>query len=392
MAENKIIYSTIEGNSKGFWGLVAFLVILLIGGAVVSIMRLIEGHQIVGMTNQIPWTLLKVMAIYFIGLSAGSLVLSALSAVFGIKEFKPFARISALVAAILLMGSLACIILAWGRPERILYPYFYFNFRSVYSLNGILYPSYIAICFIYLWAMFTGREKLVPKIGLVAIFIAIFVHSGTGAIFSFIGANELYSSPLLPPAFVAAALSSGTALMILLLLSTFKFTGRHIEESTVQSLASYLKMFILIVIYIIAIENLTRAYFPAHQEIQHFLLTSGNKHSWFFWLGMVGFGNIFPFIILLLPKIGKSIPGITFACVLVVIGVLAERYIIVIPAQLFPMELFPGYEVTSTFQDGVLADFSIGPLAVIQALGVTALVSLMYLFGLKFLELLPETD
>lgn len=392
MAEDKIVYSTIEGNSKAFWGLVAFLVVLVMGGTVVSYMRFTEGHQIVGMTNHVPWTVLKIMAVYFIGLSAGSLVLSALSAVFGIKAFKPFARIAALVAAILLMGSLVCIILAWGRPERIFNPYLYFNFHSVYSLNGILYPSYIGICFVYLWAMFTGRDRLVPAIGITAIGIAVFVHSGTGAIFSFIGSNELYSSPLLPPAFVAAALSSGTALMILLLLATFKFTGRSIKKSTVQDLAGYMTMFIMVVIYIIFIENITRAYFPAHQEIQHFLMASGNKHSWFFWLGMVGLGNVFPLIVLLLPKIGKSIPGITFACAMVVIGVLAERYIIVIPAQLIPMELFPGYEVASAFQDGVWVDFSIGSLSVIQALGVAALISLMYLFSLKFLELLPETD
>lgn len=390
MAKGKIKFSTIEGKSKSFWALAAILLLLLLAGVTGSLMRQFYGHQISGMSNQVPWTFMKVIAIYFIGLSAGSLVLSALSSVLGIKEFKPLARISAVIAAILLFGSLVSIILVWGRPDRILYPYFYWNLRSIYSLNGILYPSYIGICFLYLWAMIAEKEKLVTVIGYIAIFWAVLVHSATGAIFSFVGARELYHSPLLPPSFIAAALSSGTALMILILVITFRSTGRELDYSMVKKLGRFLAAFIVIVTYLITVENINRFYFPENYEIQHFLLLGGDFHTWVFWLGMVGFGNIFPLVILLHPRTGKSIPWILAACVLVIIGVLAERYIIVIPGQILPLDLFPGYDIVSDFQDGVVDDYRISLVEAVQGVGLVSMISLIYIFFLKFFPLMPE--
>ncbi|MEE8484860.1 MAG: NrfD/PsrC family molybdoenzyme membrane anchor subunit, partial [Nitrospinota bacterium] len=252
MHKDKITFSVIEGRwNGGFGALVAVLGVLSLGGVWASYAMFSKGHYITGMSNQVPWGFPIVMAVYLIGLSAGSLVLSALSSVFGKDEFKPFARLAALLAALLLVGALLSIILDWGRPDRVIVPFFNFNPRSIFSLNGILYSAYIVICFVYLWAMFTNREKWIPYLGLLAVFWAVLVHSGTGAIFAFVGARDLYHSPLLPPSFIAAALSSGTALMILVLLATFKYTRRPLDDALIRQLGTYLVMFILVVTYFI---------------------------------------------------------------------------------------------------------------------------------------------
>ena len=390
MANIKVKYTTIKGTSPGFYALVAVLGILSLGGGWASYRMFDVGHYITGMSNQVPWGFPIVMAVYLIGLSAGSLVLSALSSVFGKDEFKSLARIAAMLAALLLIGALMSIILDWGRPDRVMVPFFSFNPRSMFSLNGILYSTYIAICFVYLWAMFAEKEKLVKLLGFSAVFWAVLVHSGTGAIFGFIGARELYHTPLLPPSFIAAALSSGTALMILVLLLTFRWTGRKIDDKLIKNLGSYLAVFIIVVIYLIFIENITRSYFPANYEIQHFLLLDGNKYTWIFWLGMVGCGNVFPLLILVNRKFAKSISWIVFACILVVIGVLAERYIIVIPAQIMPLDIMPGMELSSDFLDGQPGEYSVTFVEALQGIGITAFVFLLYVLSLKIFELLPE--
>ena len=392
MANTNLRFKTIEGKSKGFWLFAGLLGLLVLGGAWAAFSMEHNGHHITGMTNQIPWGLPIVMAVYLIGLSAGSLVLSALSSVFGITEFKPFSRIAASLAVILIVSALLAIILDWGRPERLFVPFFHFQPRSMFSLNGILYSAYIGIGVVYLWAMFAEKEKLVKLIGLTAVLWAILVHSGTGAIFGFVGARELYHSPLLPPSFIAAALSSGTALMILVLLATFKYTGRKLDDEIVKKLGKYLMVFIVVVTYFIFIENITRSYFPGNYELQSFLLTSGNKYSLIFWFGMVGCGNIFPLLILLYPPTSKSVKWIVIACILVVVGVLGERYIIVIPGQVLPLDLFPGYEITSGFQDGLIEDYCVSLAEALFALGLMALTFLAYIFMLKFYELMPEEE
>ncbi len=391
MPKNNITYSAIEGRwNGGFGALVGVLGVLSLGGVWASYAMFSKGHYITGMSNQVPWGFPIVMAVYLIGLSAGSLVLSALSSVFGKDEFKPFARLAALLAALLLVGALLSIILDWGRPDRVMVPFLHFNPRSIFSLNGILYSAYILICFVYLWAMFTNREKWVPYLGLLAVFWAVLVHSGTGAIFAFVGARDLYHSALLPPSFIAAALSSGTALMILVLLATFKYTRRPLDDALIKQLGTYLVMFILVVTYFIAVETLIRSYLPKNYESMSFLLFHGGKITVAFWLGMVGLGNVFP-LLLLISRAGKTIGGIIAACIMVVIGVLFERYIIVMPGQILPLEIFPGMEMQSDFQDGVLGAYSLSLPEFLQSLGIVAFVFLLYALGIKFFEMLPDT-
>jgi molybdopterin-containing oxidoreductase family membrane subunit len=222
------------------------------------------------------------------------------------------------------------------------------------------------------------------------VFWAVLVHSGTGAIFGFVGARELMHSPLLPPSFIAAALSSGTALMIIVLYFSFKCAGRKLDDALLRQLAKYLAVFLIVVGYFIFVENVTRSYWPANYEAQKFLLMSGNKYSIIFWTGMVGCGVVFPFLILSNRITGGSIKWILFASALVVGGVLAERYIIVIPAQVLPVEIFPGMKVTSDFQDGAVADYSISLAEAAFGLGIVSFVFLIYALALKFFELMPE--
>lgn len=383
----KPYFTRVEAKSTG---LLLFLGILALGGLYSFYLMYTQGHYLTGMNNQVPWGLPIVITIYFIGLSAGSLVLSSLSSVFGRTEYKGFARVAAYLAALLLIGALLSLGLDLGRTERIGLAFLYLNPTSIFSWNGFLYSSYILICFVYLWAMFKEKERLVKIIGTLAVVWAIGVHSGTGGIFGFVSARELYHSPLTPPSFVAAALSSGTALIIILLVLTFKFTNRFLDAHLIVGLSKLLVAFILVVLYFIAVENLTRGYSPANYEATHFLLFSGNVYCLVFWIGLILIGSIIPAIILFNPKTNNSVGWIVFASALVVFGVLCERFIIVIPGQVFPLDLFPGQELSSPFMDGAIGSYFISLPEIVLCLGIIAIIGILYILGLKFFALLPE--
>jgi molybdopterin-containing oxidoreductase family membrane subunit len=362
----KIEFSQLEGKSPQFYLFMLVLFAVAGAGLFATYLMYTQGLHITGMSNRVPWGLAIVMLIYYIGLSAGSLVLSAMSALFGRKEFKPFARIAALLAMLLLVGALMSMITDWGKPDRVFVPFMYFNFASMFSINGILYSTYIAICFVYLLAMFAEKEKLVGVIALIAVIWAIGVHSGTGAIFGFVS-RELYESPLLPPSFITAALSSGTALMLIILQLLFKYTERPFDQRYVKELSKLLAVFILVVAY--------------------FLF--GGSHSLVFWIGLVGLGIVVPALILFSPGTKDSIKMINVAAVLHVIGVLCERYIIVVPGQLHPAEILPNMKVESVALDGAIVTYSITFLEVIQALGVAAILTIAFVLGLRIFAMLP---
>ena len=388
MAQN-IVFTKIDGTSKTYWAFVALAGVVAAMGPLSALYMFLNGHHVTGMTNQVPWGLPIVMAVYLIGASAGSLVLSAMSSVFGKVEYKPFSRMAALLAVLLIVAALLAIIMDWGRPDRLMVPFFHFQPRSMFSLNAILYSSYIGLGIFYLWAMFNHKAKLEKILGVTAVLLAVLVHSGTGAIFGFVYVRELYNSPLLPPSFIAAALSSGTAMMIIAIHFTFKFTKRKLDERLIHSLAGLMGVFILVVLYFIFIENVTRSYAPKNYEAASYLLLHGGSVTALFWIGLVGLGLVVPAVLTLNPSTGKSMPLILIAAWLQLIGVLIERYIIVIPAQNMPLELFADKEITSVFQDGAYASYSVSLSEIFYSVGLVGVVVFGFLLAIKFWPMLP---
>ncbi|VAX19078.1 hypothetical protein MNBD_NITROSPINAE02-1310 [hydrothermal vent metagenome] len=385
----EIKFKKIEGNSRNYYIFMVVSALLASLTPISALYLFVNGHHVTGMTNQVPWGMPIVMAVYLIGVSAGSLVLSAMSSVFGKTEYKPFARMAALLAILLIVAGLMAIILDWGRPDRVLVPFFHFQPRSMFSLNAILYNSYMGVCLMYLWALFNDKERLIRPLGLMAVFIAIGVHSGTGAIFGFVYVRELYNSPMLAPSFIAAALSSGTALMIIVLHYTFKATGRKLDEKLIHALAKLMGVFILVVIYFLFMENVTRSYAPKNYEAASFLLLHGGKYTAIFWIGLMLIGLIIPLAIVFYKKTGGAVKWILLAAWMQLFGVLCERYIIVIPAQVMPLEFFPDKEITSVFLDGAYATYNISLVEVAFSAGLAGVVMFGYGLAIKLWAMVP---
>jgi len=383
-----IEFESIEGRSRSYYLVLAVLAALAVAGGLATWYVIEKGIWVTGMTNRVPWGLQIVMAVYYIGLSAGSLVISGLYGVFGKVEYKPFARLAVYLAMLFLIAGLLSILTDQGRLDRVFVePFVHFNLQSMFSINPLLYNGHILICVIYLWALFKEKKKLTTVVATLAFGWAFCVHSGTGAIFGF-GARVLYESPLLPASFVAAAMASGTALMIVMIVALFRITKRHVDDALVLWLGRFLAVCVLVVVYFLFVENAYRAYVVELRPAALYYLFGG-FHSVLFWGGLVIMGCFVPMLILFNRKTGKSIKWVVFASVLVVFGVLCERYVIVIPGLTHPPDLFPGMEVIGLEVEEGIASYSISLVEVIQALGVLGVIGFLFVWGLKTFRLLP---
>jgi len=384
----EVDFKSIEGKSLQYYLLLFVLVVLVCAGAFSTYLMITQGIYLSGMTNRVPWGLQIVMAVFYIGLSAGSLVVSGLYGIFGKMEYKPFARMAAFMAMLFLIAGLLSIVTDQGRIDRVFVePFSHFNVISMFSINPALYMGHVMICIIYLWALFKEKGLLTKVASVTVVLWALCVHTGTGAIFAFVP-RELYNTALLPPSFVAAALSSGAALMIIVIVSLFKITKRHLDIGLVIWLGRLLAVFIVVAMYVILIENAHRYYQIESREATFYYLF-GSYHGLLFWGGLIIVGSIIPASLLFKRKTGTSVPWIVFSSVLVVIGVMCERYLIVIPGQEHPPDLFPGMEVTSTVLAEGIVTYSMSFLELLQALSVFSLIGIMFILGLKYLPLLP---
>ena len=381
-------FKKIEGRSSGYIVTMAILAAFGIAGVVATLVMHYKGLYLSGMSNRVPWGLQISMAIFYIGLSAGSLVVSGLYGVFGKMEYKPFARIAAYLAMLFLIAGLLSIFTDQGRLDRVFTkPFTYVNATSMFSINPALYSGHIMICVLYLWALFKEKGTLTKITSLVVVLWAIGTHTGTGAIFAFVP-RELYNSALLPPSFVAAALSSGAALMILVIVGIFRFTGRHLDEELIIYLGrKLLSVFVVVTFYVLLIENAHRAYLSYSHEAGMFFLFGG-VHSFMFWIGLITVGCVIPAILLFVRRTGTSVKWTVVASTLVVVGVLFERFLIVIPGLIHPPELFPGWEIVGEGVGGIAA-YVPTYLEVLQTLGVIGVIGFAFLLGLKVMPMAP---
>jgi len=337
-----LIYSAVEGKSRGYQIMVAVLAVLALAGLASFAVSYVEGHQVFGSSNVIPWGMPIVLTIYLIGLSAGSLILSSLTYVFGREEYRPIARMAVFLAIVLIFGAMLSIAVDLGRPEKFwrLFMFFYLNnMASMFAINGILYGGYFVISLVYLGFIFANQKRVTKAMGTLAVCWAILVHMGTGAIFGFIAARETWFSPLRPLEFLAAALTSGVALLILAVVLTLKFSGRKVKRETVTSLGRMLSLFIIILLVLVFADKLTHFYTPARDAAVYML---AGPSSWIFWAFQIGMGAIIPLAILFNPRLNKTIRGVSLAALSVVIGVFFERYYLVIPGVAYPQHYYPG--------------------------------------------------
>lgn len=379
-------YSPIEGKSRGYRIMIAILgamVAVLIASYLVSYLK---GFQVWGISNAVPWGQLITLDIYFIGLSAGAIVVSGLCYVLRREEYKPIGRIAVLMGLLIFTGAMVYVLVDLGRPEKFwrLFMYGYLNnMTSMFALNTIWYGGYILLMIVYLWLAIENKTKLAMIIGTIDVLWAIGVHSFTGAIFGLIGTREILASPIKPFEFIAAALTSGTALLTLVVVATFKFSNRHLDKKLILSLGRLLSYIIIVLLVMVFFDKLTHAYFP-QREGTMFLFTG--PYWWLFWVFQIGMGLIIPLVILFHPKAGQSVKGVVIASISVAIGVLGERAALVIPGTAQVQQIYPGNI------EGVWGSAGVFPITFWEtalALGIIALVTLLFVLGLKYLDILP---
>ncbi|NDU88151.1 MAG: hypothetical protein G3I09_08255 [Ferrovum sp.] len=71
----------------------------------------------------------------------------------------------------------------------------------------------------------------------------------------------------------------------------------------------------------------------------------------------MGGGTILPLALLFLPGLGKS-RCVLMASLATVLGALAFLYVFIIGGQSYPLSIFPGYQATSSFADGVINGYT----------------------------------
>ncbi|MYB88368.1 MAG: molybdopterin oxidoreductase [Proteobacteria bacterium] len=385
-------FSTIHANSVQYWILLGTLVLGALVGYLAAHHMDVEGHHITGMSNQIVWGFPHVAAVFLIVAASGALNVASISSVFGKVDYKPLARLSALLAIALLVGGLVILVLDLGRPDRLIIAMTVYNFKSIFAWNIFLYVGFIFITAIYLWMMMERKMNRFSKpAGFTAFIWRLILTTGTGSIFGFLVARQAYDAAIMAPLFIIMSFAFGLAVFILVLQASYAWTQRHLGDAILHKLRVLLGVFVASVFYFVLVYHLTNLYATEHHGVERFILVDGGIYTFLFWVVQMLFGCVVPLVLVFIRPFSQSRHMISLAALLVIVGGLAQLYVIIIGGQAYPLVLFPGMEESSSFFDGVVAQYAPSIFEILLGVGGICLSLAIVTVGIAVLEFLPES-
>ncbi len=387
----KIPLRELHTSGRGYLLVLGGLGVVVLAGLVAAGYMEHRGHIVTGMDNRIVWGLPHVFAVFLIVAASGALNTASIASVFGKSEYKPLAPLSALLAMALLAGGLAVLMLDLGRPDRLVVAMTHYNFHSIFAWNVFLYTGFMAIVAAYLWTMMERRmNRFSSRVGLAAFIWRLALTTGTGSIFGFIVARHSFDSAMLAPTFVVLSLSYGTAIFVLALLAGCSAGERPVGDALLARLARLQVIFVAAGLYFVAVLHLTNLYVARRVDFEHFVLLSGGVHTAMFWLGQVVIGGVLPLVLLLSLRAPMTRRRLALAAVAVVLGGLAQMYVTIIGGQAYPLVMFPGFEVHSTFMDGEIHRYAPSLPELLLGLGGSGLAALIVVVAMRLLPFLPQ--
>ena len=386
-------YSELEGR-VGYYVTLGILGALIAMGLLAAYYMEHHGHVVTGMTNEIVWGMPHVFAVFLIIAASGILNVASIGSVFNKTAYKPLGRLSSVLAVAVLAGGLTILVLDLGRPDRLIIAMTHYNFKSIFAWNIYLYNGFFAVVLIYLYTQMSRMwyvQRYKKAAGTLAFLWRLILTTGTGSIFGWLVARQAYDLAVYAPMFIALSFSFGMAIFLLVMISIYKAVERPLGTGLVNRMGRLLGVFVAAAAYFVAIAHLTNLYAAEHWGVERFLLFGGNVYTFLFWVGFVLIGTVLPLFLVFSRSARTSMKPVVIASLAVIVGGFSLVYFIIIGGQAYPLVLFPGKEVSSSFHEGVINPYSPSFPEIMLGIGGVALALAITVFATKVLRLLPNS-
>ena len=300
-------------------------VVTLIGIAT-WIYQLMGGLGVTGMNNSNSWGLYIICFMFMVGLSAGGLIVASSASVFHVTEYKKVALPAVILSTVCICMAGMFVLIDLGGIQRVWRIITGPNPASPLFWDICIITCYLIINIVYLYFMTSKKPGAQDKVAIVSRFalpVAILVHSVTAWIFGLQIAKEGWYSAIMAPIFVASAMDSGLAMLLIALAALRRAGVFEVEQKLFSSLAGLLATCIAVDAYFIGCEVLTMAY-PGAEGAQTLALMTSGPTAPFFWFEIVC-GLAIPFCILVFSRNRQKTGLVLFASALVVLGVFCNR-------------------------------------------------------------------
>ena len=292
--------------------------------------QLQSGLGVTGMNQPTYWGAYIVNFVFFVGLSAGGIIVSSLVHALKMERYRAVARIAEVVAIACILMAGIFISLDVGRPDRLWHLMVYGRWQSPLIWDVIIINAYLVMALAlgyfstradiikcmrampsraWLYRLLAlgyvddspeaiRRDQAILRVlAWVSIPAAVFLHSITAWIMGLTKATPGWHTALLAPVFVGSALASGLALVTFVSFASQRLFRAQVNDETVAALGRLILIAIPLLGYFLFSELLTVVY--AQEVSPHAFFTEliEGDYAIFFWFDLL-VGLVTPMLML----------------------------------------------------------------------------------------------
>src|SRR4030065_2632573 len=236
--------------TKGRWyyAWIAFLLFFILMGVISYVKQVNQGLILTAMRDQVSWGLYISNFTFLVGVAAAAVLLVIPAYLY---NFKPIKEIVFFVEMLFFAAIFMClffIVADLGRPEvawHILPIIGAMHFPDsllawdVLVLNGYLIINTIVVFYV-LYRLSIGKEykmSVIWPIVIISIPWAISIHTVTAFLYNGLAARPFWNASILAPRFIASALCSGPALMLIIFQIVRRVSKMEISDTAIFKIA-----------------------------------------------------------------------------------------------------------------------------------------------------------
>lgn len=357
------------------------LAALIVNGLIAYSHQLQDGLIVTNMRDQVSWGFYISNFTFLVGVAAAAVLLVIPAYLYNFKPIKEIVLFGEMIAVTALIMCIMFVVVDLGRPQLAWHIMLSPNFPSsllvwdVIALNGYLVINLTAVSYVLYRAAHgkTYSMSIMWPIVLLSIPWAISIHTVTAFLYNGLSSRPFWNASIVAPRFIASALCSGPALMILIFQAARKLSKIDVTDAAIFKIAELIAYAMGLNLYLFGAEIFKEFYSDSiHLAPMKYLFFGLHGHDVlvpFTWTAIAC--NLTAFFLFIDPKTRRNFRFLNVACVLVIVGVYIEKGMGLI---------IPGF-VPDTL--GEIYDYLPNILEIKVSAGIWAIGALIYTFMVK---------
>ena len=325
-------------GSRAYYAWCLFLIAIIFVGLFFYLRQHEFGLITTNLNDQVSWGLYIANFTYLVGMAAAAVLLVVPAYVYQFKPIKEIVILGELFAASSIIMAILFVMVDLGRLDR-----FWHMIPGVGSMNfpqsllawdvivlngylllNLLIPVYLLVKYYY---QKPPNWKFILPFILIAIPWAVGIHTVTAFLYNGLAARPFWNASILAPRFLASALCSGPAIMIIIFQVIRKVSDIEIEDRALFKIAEIMAYAMFLNLFLLTAE-MFKEYYSNTYHIASFKYLYEGLHGHdqlvpLIWIGTAM--NVVAFFLFLVPATRQRISTLNLGCILIIMGVWIEK-------------------------------------------------------------------